>query len=99
MLIIALGTAFFVVFKATAPDMFATAEKYYAEYNLADIRIQSLAGLTDEDIAAIKRIEGVQYIKGQKFVDALVRVNDEIEADIDGTSQMTTEQLCSASAF
>lgn len=85
MLIIALGTAFFVGIKATAPDMFATAEKYYAEYNLADIRIQSLAGLTDEDIAAIKRIEGVQYIKGQKFVDALVRVNDEIEADIDGT--------------
>jgi len=85
MLIIALGTAFFVGIKATAPDMFATAEKYFSAQNLTDIRIQSLAGLTDDDIEAIKSIKGVQYIRGQKFTDALVRVNGEIEADIDGT--------------
>lgn len=85
LLIIALGTAFFVGTKATAPDMFATAEKYFSSQNLTDIRIQSLAGLTDEDIAALKKINGVQYIKGQKFTDALVRVNGEIESDIDGT--------------
>ncbi|MBR3767437.1 MAG: FtsX-like permease family protein [Clostridia bacterium] len=85
MLIIALGTAFFVGIKATAPDMFATAEKYFTDYNLMDIRIQSLAGLTDEDIAAVKKLEGVQYVSGQKFTDALVRINGEIEADIDGT--------------
>ena len=34
MLIIALGTAFFVGIKATAPDMFETAEKYFTDYNL-----------------------------------------------------------------
>ena len=85
MLIVALGTAFFVGIKATAPDMFATAEKYFADYNLMDIRVQSLIGLTDEDINAIKQLEGVQYVSGQKFTDALVRVNGEIEADIDGT--------------
>ncbi len=85
LLIVALGTAFFVGIKATAPDMFKTAEKYFTEYNLMDIRVQSLAGLTDEDIAAIKKLEGVQYVTGQKFTDALVRVNGEIEADIDGT--------------
>lgn len=84
-LIIALGTAFFVGIKATAPDMFATANKYYNDFNLMDIRIQSLAGLTDEDLTAVKSIGGVQYASGQKFVDALVRVNGEIEADIDGT--------------
>ncbi len=84
-LIIALGTAFFVGIKATAPDMFATANKYYSDYNLMDIRIQSLAGLTDEDLTAVKTIGGVQYASGQKFIDALVKVNGEIEADIDGT--------------
>lgn len=84
-LIIALGTAFFVGIKATAPDMFATANKFYHDYNLMDIRIQSLAGLTDEDVAAVRTISGVQYVSGQKFIDALVRVNGEIEADIDGT--------------
>lgn len=85
MLIIALGTAFFVGIKATAPDMFATAKKYFTDYNLMDIRVQSLAGLTDEDLNAIRSIYGVTYVKGQKFTDALVKVNGEIEADIDGT--------------
>lgn len=85
MLIIALGTAFFVGIKATAPDMFATAEKYYTDYNLMDIRVQSLAGLTEDDLKAIKKISGVEYAHGQKFTDALVKVNGEIEADIDGT--------------
>ena len=89
MLIIALGTAFFVGIKATAPDMFSTAEKYFTDYNLMDIRIQSVAGLTDSDIAEIKKLDGVQYAEGQKFVDALVRVNGEIEADIDGTQIST----------
>ncbi len=85
MLIVALGTAFFVGIKATAPDMFRTAEEYFTDYNLFDIRIQSLAGLTDGDVNAVKKIEGVQYCVGQKLTDALVRVNGEIESDIDGT--------------
>ncbi len=89
MLIIALGTAFFVGIKATAPDMFSTAEQYFTDYNLMDIRIQSVAGLTDNDIAEIKKLEGIQYAVGQKFVDALVRVNGEIESDIDGTQIST----------
>lgn len=85
MLIIALGTAFFVGIKATAPDMFATAEKYFTDYNLMDIRVQSLAGLTSDDLKEIKKIDGVEYACGQKFTDALVKVNGEIESDIDGT--------------
>ena len=89
MLIIALGTAFFVGIKATAPDMFATAEKYFTDYNLMDIRVQSVAGLTDSDVTAIKKLNGVQYAEGQKFTDALVRVNGEIESDIDGTQIST----------
>ena len=89
MLIIALGTAFFVGIKATAPDMFGTAEKYFTDYNLMDIRVQSVAGLSESDVSAIKRLDGVQYATGQKFTDALVRVNGEIESDIDGTQIST----------
>ncbi len=89
MLIIALGTAFFVGIKATAPDMFGTAQKYFTEYNLMDIRVQSAAGLTDSDIAAIKKLNGVEYAVGQKFTDALVRINGEVESDIDGTQIST----------
>ncbi len=89
LLIVALGTAFFTGIKATAPDMFATAKEYFAECNLMDIRVQSTVGLTDDDISAIKRITGIEYAKGEKFVDALVRVNGEIESDIDGTQIST----------
>lgn len=85
LLIIALGTAFFAGIKATAPDMSATAKEYFNKYNLMDIRVQSSAGLTAADVEAVKRINGIEYAKGERFVDALVRVNGEIEADIDGT--------------
>ena len=89
MLIVAVGTMFFVGIKITAPDMFTTAEKYFIDNNLMDIRVQSTAGLTDEDVTAIRALNGVQYVSGQKFTDALVRVNGEIEADIDGTQIST----------
>lgn len=89
MLIVAVGTMFFVGIKITAPDMFNTAEKYFIDNNLMDIRVQSTAGLTDSDVEAIRALNGVQYVSGQKFTDALVRVNGEIEADIDGTQIST----------
>ena len=89
LLIIAVGTMFFVGIKITAPDMFTTAEKYFIENNLMDIRVQSTVGLTDEDVAAIRALNGVQYVSGQKFTDALVKVNGEIETDLDGTQIST----------
>lgn len=89
MLIVAVGTMFFVGIKITAPDMRATAEEYFINNNLMDIRVQSTAGLTDADVDAIRALAGVQYVSGQKFTDALVLVNGEIEADIDGTQIST----------
>lgn len=85
LLIVALGTAFFTGIKAAAPDMFSTAEQYFKDYNLMDIRVQSSIGLTDTDIAALSETEGVEYVAGEKFVDAFVSVNGNPELDIDGT--------------
>ena len=53
-LIVALGTAFFSGVKAAAPDMKNTADIYYDDYNLMDIRILSTMGLTDDDMEAIE---------------------------------------------
>ncbi|MBQ2760063.1 MAG: FtsX-like permease family protein [Clostridia bacterium] len=89
MLIVALGAAFFVGIKATPKDMFSTAEEYFSEYNLLDLRVQSVAGLTDSDVEAINGIDGIDYVSGQKFIDALVTVNGSIETDIDGTQIST----------
>jgi len=85
LLIIALGTCFFVGVKATSPDMFSAADKYFTDCNLMDIRLQSSIGFTDKDVSVIRQVEGIEHVMGQKFVDALVLVNGEIESDIDGT--------------
>ena len=89
LLIVATGLAFFSGVKAAGPDMLATAKKYYDDYNLMDIRVQSNIGLTAADAQAISGLEGVAYVMPEKFVDALVRVNGEVESDIDG-SQIST---------
>ncbi|MBQ6164306.1 MAG: FtsX-like permease family protein [Clostridia bacterium] len=89
LLIVATGLAFFSGVKAAGPDMLATAKKYYDDYNLMDIRVQSNIGLTAADAQAISGVSGVDYVMPQKFVDALVRVNGEVESDIDG-AQIST---------
>lgn len=88
-IIVALGTGFFVGIKSAGPSMSATAEDYFIDNNLMDIRIQSSIGLTDNDIAAISMVDGVKSAMGEKFADALVLVNGEPEIDIDG-SQIST---------
>lgn len=88
-IIIALGTGVFVGIKAASPSMSSTAEKYFTENNLMDIRVQSTLGMTKNDLDAISKIDGVEGVMGEKFVDALVLVNGKPEIDIDG-SQIST---------
>ena len=85
LLMVALGTAFFVGIKATSPDMLQNARSYFHAYNLADMRIQSSIGFTDEDVEALRKTEGVEYASGGKFTDAFVYVNGDAAIDIDGT--------------
>ena len=88
-IIIALGTGVFVGMKAASPSMSETAEEYFAENNLMDIRVQSTLGLTQNDLDTIAKIDGVSGVMGEKFADALVLVNGKPEIDIDG-SQIST---------
>ena len=59
-LIVALGVAFFAGVRAADPDMRLTADAYYDESNLMDIRIISTLGLTEEDVKAIGNTDGVE---------------------------------------
>ena len=74
MLIIAVGTMFFVGIKITAPDMFTTAEKYFRENNLFDFRLISTLGLYDEDVDEIKKLDFVTKAEGSYSTDVLVTV-------------------------
>lgn len=74
--IIALGVAFFSGLKIAPEVMKFTADKYYDEYNLMDIRVVSTLGLTDEDLKAINNIEGVDNTRGTHTLDALADYGD-----------------------
>ena len=49
LIIVALGTAFFCGIRVTKDDMLLTADKYYDDGNLLDIRLTSLLGFTEDD--------------------------------------------------
>ena len=72
LIIIALGVAFFVGVKSAPMVMKATADKYYDDYNLMDIRVISTLGLTNDDIDAIRQVEGVEGALGTYSKDVVL---------------------------
>lgn len=62
MMIVAIGVAFFAGVKASVPDMKYTADTYYDEYHLMDLRVLSTFGLTKEDVDAIKQLDGIEGV-------------------------------------
>ena len=70
-LIVAMGVAFFSGIRAAEPDMRYTADDYYDERQLMDIRVLGTLGLTEDDVTAIKAMDGVSDARGGYSVDAL----------------------------
>ena len=58
--IIALGCGFFAGLKATMPDMVETAEQYFIDLELMDVKLMSSAGIRSEDVSAVRKAEGVE---------------------------------------
>ena len=59
-MIVALGVAFFSGIQASSPDMRFSGDAYYDETNLMDIKVMGTLGLTEDDVAAIKQVDGVE---------------------------------------
>lgn len=74
--IIALGVAFFSGVKIAPEDMEYTADKYYDDYNLMDIRIISTLGLTEDDLREINKVKGVRKSLGTYTIDALAEYKE-----------------------
>lgn len=74
--IVALGVAFFVGIRSTEPDMRLTADHYYDDSNLMDIRLISTMGLTTDDLSAIKNTKGVKDAIGAYSSDLICITND-----------------------
>lgn len=73
LLIVALGVAFFAGIRATEPDMRLSADKYYDDNNLLDIRVISSLGLTEKDLDYVKSVEGVKEAEVVHSFDALLK--------------------------
>lgn len=75
--IVALGVAFFAGIKATCPDMKITADKYFDDYRLMDIKLISTMGFNEDDINTIKKVPGVEGVLPAYSIDTIVNVDKE----------------------
>lgn len=71
--ICAIGVGFFSGVRATNEMMKVSADDYYDEHDLFDLRVLSTFGLTDGDAAAIADIDGVSGAYTSKYTDLALR--------------------------
>ena len=76
--IVALGTAFFTGVRSAEPDMTASADKYYDETSLMDVRILGTLGLTEDDLNAIANTDGILHAEGGHSTEALSATENEL---------------------
>ena len=68
--IVLLGVGFFAGITATSPDMKDTIDTYFDDEDVMDIEVISTLGLTDEDIEALKKVDGTKEVVGTYSIDA-----------------------------
>ncbi|MBQ5677571.1 MAG: ABC transporter permease, partial [Clostridia bacterium] len=75
LLIVVLGVAFYSGIRSSSPAMQMTADAVYDKENFMDIRVVGTLGLTENDLNAIKEIEGVELVEGAYTTDFLCLAN------------------------
>lgn len=74
--IIALGAAFFAGVRSTKYDMKKSADTYYDDSKLMDIRVISTLGLTEDDLDMMRELEGIRSVVGGYTADMLCETQD-----------------------
>lgn len=62
--IVAIGAGVYAGLRMFVPDMYASADAFFDRYNFADIQVSSPLGLTDDDVEAVRQVEGVRGATG-----------------------------------
>ncbi len=75
LLIVVLGVAFYSGIRSSMPAMQMTADAVYDKENFMDIRVVGTLGLTQNDLDALKEIEGVETVEGAYTTDFLCLAN------------------------
>ncbi len=73
-IIVGLGTGFYAGLRMTAPDMKLAGDMFYDGTNLADLRVMSTLGLTDDDVNELREVEGVEGAFGAYETDVLATI-------------------------
>lgn len=63
-------------------DMFNAADRFYDAQGLHDIQVLSTYGLTDDDVAALAQVEGVDVVQPER--------TQSVETEVDGTLKSVT---------
>ena len=69
--IVAIGCAFFAGIRSSEPDMRYSGDAYFDRKNLMDLQVICTMGLTDEDVEAIEKLDGIEKAEAGYSVDAL----------------------------
>ena len=79
--IVAIGVAFFAGVTASSNDMKNSTDNYYDDYNMSDLRLLSSIGFNEDDIKAIRAVDGVKGVYPAYSQDAVIR-KDSIETAV-----------------
>ena len=71
-IIVALGCGFFAGLKASCPDMLLTADQYFTDTHLMDLHLMSTFGFNEEDLEAVKGVDGIEGFQPGYSVDAFL---------------------------
>ena len=79
-----LGVAVLTGIYAGCRDAFLAAGRFYDQQGLHDLQVLSTYGLTDDDAAALRRIDGVQTVQPER--------SQTVTTLVDGTKKTVTMQ-------
>lgn len=74
--IVALGVAFYSGIRASEPSMRTTADQYFDDSELMDLKVMGTMGLTKADIKSIGKVSGIEAVEGGYSKDVLCPVGD-----------------------
>ena len=74
-IIAALGVCMMSGLKASCDDLRYSADDFYDQQNLFDIMVVSTLGLTEEDVEALSKIDGIEAVEGAYSETVYTNVN------------------------
>lgn len=84
-LISLLGVAVLIGIYAGCRDAFLATDRFFDTQGLHDIQVLSTAGLTDDDIAELRKISGVAKVQGER--------SQTVTVDLNGKKTVTMQEI------